>query len=308
MKSKSLPSRALRLITYDELRKHVRAFAEGYLKTVLLVGPPGTGKSRYLRQIVGSGAHCIEGNATPFGIYCDVYEHIDQPLVLDDVDGLYKDQNGIRLLKSLCQTDVPKRLSWTSNAAAFDRRGVPRSFTTSSAVAVIANTWETINADVGAFEDRAHVLYFDPTPEEIHREAATWFGDQDVFDFVGNHMHLIAQHSLRVYVLAADLKAAGLDWQQFVLSRFLSGTALSVARFKHNASYTTEEQRAAAFHAAGHGCRSTYFTYAARLRARNTFPRIQLQHPVGPEAGAQSPPRRAPRRAVIYPRNPLGGS
>jgi hypothetical protein len=53
----------------------------------------------------------IDGMATPLGIYMAAYEHCHQPIVLDDVDGLYKNQSGVRLLKALCQTDLEKSLS-----------------------------------------------------------------------------------------------------------------------------------------------------------------------------------------------------
>src|SRR5262249_6504493 len=57
-----------------------------------------------------------------------------QPLVLDDVDGLYADRQGIRLLKALGQTEGTKTLSWQSAAPALARHDLPRQFTTTSRV------------------------------------------------------------------------------------------------------------------------------------------------------------------------------
>jgi hypothetical protein len=42
-----------------------------------------------------------------------------------------------------------------------------------------------LNADVAALEDRGHVLVFEPTALEVHHQAAGWFWDQQIFDFVG---------------------------------------------------------------------------------------------------------------------------
>jgi hypothetical protein len=67
----------------------MRAFASGALNFVLLAGPPGVGKSQQARQALGDGIGWIEGNATAFGIYEAAYRHRDQPIVLDDIDGLY---------------------------------------------------------------------------------------------------------------------------------------------------------------------------------------------------------------------------
>ena len=64
--------------------------------------------------------------------------HQDQPIVLDDVDALYRDANGIRLLKQLCQSEPSRLLGWYSDPQYMQRRGGPPKFTTSSPVAIIA--------------------------------------------------------------------------------------------------------------------------------------------------------------------------
>ena len=275
-KSKRLPDYVLRIATYAELAQYAAAFARAHLNLLFLFGHPGLGKSRCVREAIGGEVCWIEGNASPFGIYTAAYEHRDQPIVLDDVDGLYRDRNGVRLLKSLCQTEPLKRLSWNSNAVALQQRGIPRDFTTRSRVVIIANEWKSLNADVAALEDRGHLLHFDPDPLEVHRHAAGWFGDQEVFDWIGDRLHLVKQPSLRLYTLAAELKPAGLDWQAAVLSRCLTGAALEVARLKADARFATEEDRARAFVEAGHGCRATYFNHARKLRG-TPAPRMRLQ-------------------------------
>jgi hypothetical protein len=46
------------------------------------------------------------------GIYLQAFEFRNQPLILDDIDGLYADRSGIRLLKALCQSEPVKTLGW----------------------------------------------------------------------------------------------------------------------------------------------------------------------------------------------------
>jgi hypothetical protein len=242
----------------------------------MIFGPPGVGKSRCVRQRLGSRVCWIGGQATPFGIYLKAYEHRHQPLVLDDVDGLYADRSGVRLLKALGQTERTKTLSWLSAAPTLQRHGIPRQFTTTSRVALVGNDWKTLNDDVSALEDRGHVLLFEPAPLEVHRQAARWFWDAEIFDFVADHLHLMAQHSLRTYRQAWELKQAGLGWQQGVLSRCLEGTALIVAQLKANRSFANEAARVRAFVQAGAGCRATYFLHAKKLRAVTATPKIAL--------------------------------
>ena len=47
------------------------------------------------------------------------------------------------------------------------------------------------------------------TALEAHRVAAAWFQDAEIFDFVADHVHLMAQYSLRPYRQAWELKQAG---------------------------------------------------------------------------------------------------
>lgn len=275
-KSKSLPDQALLVRSYAQLEDYARAFGDGHLNLLLLCGPPGTGKSRCLRDAVGDRAGWIDGTASAFGIYQRAYQWRNRPLILDDIDGLDRDRSALRLLKALCQTDQLKSLCWQTDARALDRNRIPRQFTTTSRVAIIANQWRSFGADVTALEDRGHLLVFDPPPLEVHRRAVAWFWAQEIFDFVGGHLHLMEQHSLRTYVLAWELKVAGLDWRRAILNRFLSGAGLEVARLKADAGFANEEDRVRAFVTTGAGCRATYFNHARKLQGVAEVPALTL--------------------------------
>lgn len=284
VKSKSRPDFATSVHLYSQLQDYVRAFVEGHIKTLFVIGPPGTGKSRCIAEVTGKSALWIDGNATAFRLYVSAYEYRDQPIVLDDVDGLYRDRAAVRLLKALCQTEPVKSVSWQSNAAALDQLGVPRKFSTTSPMVIIANEWKSLNTNVSAVEDRGHILVFEPSPLEIHKHASQWFWDQEIFDFVASKLHLIKMHSLRTYCLASELKRAGINWKDSVLVRCLSGKALEVARLKADQNFSSEEDRVVAFVAAGHGCRATYFNYSKQLRPQVEVPVIVLKNTSPPAA------------------------
>jgi hypothetical protein len=271
-KPKQTARNAIVVKRYQELDSFTRAFAAGHLRFLMVVGPAGTGKSRAMRSAVADRAAWIDGNATAFGVYCAAFMHQDQPIVLDDVDALYRDANGIRLLKQLCQSEPTRLLGWYSDPQYLKRRGIPVKFTTSSPVAIIANRWSTVNADVGALEDRGHMILFDPPPLEVHRQAALWFRDREVFGFISDHLHLITSHSFRTYLLAWELKKAKMDWKRTILARFLRGPALLVAQLKTDPTFESEEERARAFREAGGGNRATYFNYAKKLRTPGPNP------------------------------------
>src|SRR5262249_39522 len=235
------------------------------LNLLLLFGPPGVGKSRAVCGALDPAVGWLSGQATPLGIYLQAYAYRHQPLVLDDVDGLYADRSGIRLLKALCQTEPVKTVAWHTTTPILELHDVPPQFSTTSRLALIGNDWKTLNADVAALEDRGHVLVFEPTALEVHQQAADWFWDREIFNFVAAHLSLVGELSLRKYRQAWELKQAGLDWRRAVLSRCLSGPALLVARLKADTTFPNEAARVRAFIAAGGGCRATYFQHARKL-------------------------------------------
>jgi hypothetical protein len=126
------------------------------------------------------------------------------------------------------------------------------------------------------------VLLFEPTALEVHRQAAEWFWDQEIFDLVADHLHLFERHSLRTYVHASELKRAGLDWRRGVLSRCLSGVALEVVKLKADPAYASEAERVRAFVRSGAGCRATYFNHAKKLQPPKRTPKIQLTQTAPP--------------------------
>jgi hypothetical protein len=259
------PENPIGVSTYMELETFAEAFAEGKINLLILIGAPGLQKSRLLRK-AAEKACVIQGTATPFGIYRQLWQHCDQLLILDDLDRFYANATGVQLLKSLCQTEAKKTLAWHSNTAALVNEGIPVEFATRSKVAIIANSWAKLDANVQALEDRGHVIVFEPPALEVHRRTAKWFWDQEIFDFVGEHLHLIAQPSMRHYVAACELKTAKLPWRPYLLGRFLTGKALEVAKLKANRGFATEMERWKAFVAAGHGNRATYFNQAKKLK------------------------------------------
>ncbi len=167
-----------------------------------------------MRAALDGKACWIEGNATPFGMYAKLYRHRDQFVVIDDVDALYADRSGVRLLKCLCQTEEEKAVAWHSDARSLERQGIPREFTTKSRVVIISNDWKTLNKNVAALQDRGHVLMFQPGAAEVHRKAGTWFDDPEIYEWFAANLHRVREPSMRHYVRARELKAAGMDWTE----------------------------------------------------------------------------------------------
>ncbi len=261
----AIPDGSIILHTYGALEDYVRAFAQGHINLLILVGPPGLAKSRTVRAILRDDASWIEGNATAFGMYLQLYRNRDRFVVIDDVDSLYSDRNGIRLLKCLCQTEEAKTVAWHSAARSLEKAGIPRVFVTRSRVVIICNDWRTLNRNVAALQDRGHVLVFRPTATEVHARATEWFQDKEILTWFAANLHRIPVPSLRLYLRAAELRRAGMDWTSCLpLTRDNLRKRL-VMELKADQSYETEESRVRAFAVRGGGCRATYFNYVRKL-------------------------------------------
>jgi hypothetical protein len=268
-KSRITPEPAIPVRTYGELEQYVRAFSAKHLNLLIVLGGPGLAKSQMVRRLIGEQACWIEGNATAFGMYLALWRHKDELVIIDDVDNLYSDRSAVRLLKCLCQTDPVKHIAWQSASSRLEREGVPRSFQTKSRVTLIANDWKMLNGNVEAVQDRGHVIVFEPTAEEVHRQVCQWFSDAEILEWFEAHLHLVHRPSMRHYVRAAELKKAGLNWMQAILSDALSEKTLLVARIKADSRYVNEQQRVEAFRRLGGGCRATYFNHARRLNGKS---------------------------------------
>ena len=218
--------------------------------------------------VLGDGKACwIEGNATPFGMYAKLYRHRDQFVVIDDVDALYADRSGVRLLKCLCQTEVEKAVAWHSDARSLERQRIPREFTTKSRVVIISNNdWQTFNKNVAALQDRGHVLLFQPGAAEVHQKAGAWFDDEEIYEWFAKNLHRVREPSLRHYVRAKELKAAGTDWTAVLVAEDQNPRARLAGELLARPAYDSTAARVKAFAQQGGGCRATFFNYRRRLQ------------------------------------------
>ena len=271
-RQKPLPSHCITVRTYPELRDLLTAFGNGSYDLICVLGGPGLGKSemvkRIMQQSVGPvGWGLITGKHTPLDLYQRLHRYRSVPVVLDDLDDVLRKPDNVMMLKSLCDTMPVKRVEWGSNHAAFNS-DLPKSFETISRVCLISNDWNALDRNIGALHDRGVVLLFQPSATEVHRElaGAGWFAEEEVFEFVGQHLYLVAEPSFRFYKTAAAHKRAGLDWRDLTLRGIESAAdpkLLLLARILADNTYdampSPEQARVRAFGKLGGGSKATYY-------------------------------------------------
>jgi hypothetical protein len=274
-----LPREVIGLTTFAQLDLYLRKFSSGELGLVLLLGRHGTGKSEGVKRAlsvpdpaapadadVPGATLYLEGHMQPFGLYRQLWEHRDRLIVLDDLDRLYADPDCVRLLKPLCNTVKHKRLHWLTNLTMNDG-DIPASFVTSSSVILIANEWKSLNPNVKALEDRAIILHFNPSNQEVHRKVGEWFDDPEVYEFLGQIIAVVPSISMRHYCKGSRLRRSGLaDWRTSLLQMVIPDTRHAcVLAVQHDPDLHSEQQRVEQFIALTRCSRATYFRIKSRL-------------------------------------------
>ncbi|MGD0896641.1 MAG: hypothetical protein ABR915_02320 [Thermoguttaceae bacterium] len=218
MRSAKIPSDAQIVRTFVEYRTIVDAFFRWAFNLLIIIGRSGMSKSKEFEFRSKHGeCYTVKGHATPYYTYKELYGHRNQLIVIDDGEMLWKEKDGRILLRSLTESEACKKVHWASANKDLEELGIPTSFRTRSKVAVICNKFMFGKSDEkAAILDRAQVVYFDPTPLEVHTNTATWFWDQEVYDYIGSRLSVITNLTARTYVKACEQKNAGMDWQALI--------------------------------------------------------------------------------------------
>ena len=197
--------------------------------------------------------------------------------MIDDVDDALKDRVWINLLKNLCQTDDVKTVSWGTRASKLEECGVPRRFQTRSRVAMLGNDVENVSKNLAAVLDRALVVTFMPSAAALHAEAARWFKDEEIYEFIGRHLPIITTPSFRDYDIAQRRKELGRDWQKTLLNRWVDDEKVALyIRVSSEHALCTSAQRETRFAELGGGSRDTYMRAQRRYRQLTQVATVKL--------------------------------
>ena len=109
------------------------------------------------------------------------------------------------------------------------------------------------------------MLMFEPGAAEVHRKAGTWFDDPEIYQWFADNLHRVREPSMRHYVRARELKAAGMDWTEVLAVEAGNKRERLAAELLASAEHGSTAERVKAFVERGGGCRATFFNYRRYL-------------------------------------------
>jgi len=157
----------IRTDTIEDLKEYAEMWVVNEIPHIYLEGTPGSGKSYTFREVTEDVTrNAWIGNCSPFAFYKKLYKVREADIiVLDDIDGLLYDRNGLRLLKEAMGSEDERTLHWNSNRTGSGKE-VPAQFDIKARFCVITNDFGSRNQHTQAVQSRAVVIEHAPKPKE----------------------------------------------------------------------------------------------------------------------------------------------
>jgi hypothetical protein len=239
---------------FDILDQMTKATIAGDVRAMIVVGPPGVGKSHGVeKQLEHSGLfdqlsgrrakyEIIKGAMTPIGLYCTLYKHSDRNnvLVFDDCDSVFQDDLSLNILKAALDSGRKRRIYWNSDSAMLRREGVPDMFDFKGSCIFITNLQfqnlksKKLQDHLEALQSRCHFLDLTLNTmrdrflriKQIYLKGEL-FADYDftpeqgneIIEFMNTNQDRLREMSLRMALKIADLTKVSVDnWRALAIS------------------------------------------------------------------------------------------
>jgi hypothetical protein len=231
-----------------------RATISGDVRAMIVVGPPGVGKSYGVEfELEKSGMfdrisgkkikyEVVKGAMTPIGLYCTLYRHSDanNVLVFDDCDSVFQDELALNILKAALDSGKKRKIHWNSDSSMLRREGVPDMFDFKGGAIFITNLkFDNIKSKkmqdhLEALQSRCHFLDLTLNTmrdkflriKQIFRQGDL-FKDYDfspeigeeILQFMDANQTKLREMSLRMALKLADLTKVSQDnWKALAVS------------------------------------------------------------------------------------------
>ena len=226
---------------FEILDEMTRATVNGDVRAMIVVGPPGVGKSYgvehelskagMLDDIAGRDRcyEVVKGAMTALGLYCKLHEYSEKNrvLVFDDCDSVLTDELSLNILKAALDSSKKRTIHWNADSYKLRNEGVPNKFNFYGSVIFITNI-KFDNVRSAKLKDHLEALmsrchYLDLTLDtmrdkylrikQIARTGGLFReygmdaqGENEILEYMYDNQGRLREMSLRMAIKLADLR------------------------------------------------------------------------------------------------------
>jgi hypothetical protein len=239
---------------FDILEDMTRAVKKGDVRSMIVTGPPGVGKSFGVEKVLSKHDvfadvandsklkkyEVVKGAMSAIGLYKKLYEFSDKKniLVFDDCDSVLLDDLSLNILKAALDSGKKRMIHWNTDSRLLRQEGVPNSFEFKGGAIFITNIKfdhvksKKLRDHLEALESRCHYLdlTIDTQREKLLRikqvirdagmlDAYELEDDakQEVVEFINANAERMRELSLRMVLKVADIRVSMPErWQAVV--------------------------------------------------------------------------------------------
>jgi hypothetical protein len=230
---------------FEILDDMTRAVKAGKVRSMIVTGPPGVGKSFGVEKVLSKHDllanvaqdeklkkyEVVKGAMSALGLYAKLFAYKDAKsiLVFDDCDSVLLDDLSLNILKAALDSGSKRMIHWNTDSRLLSNEGIPNSFEFKGGAIFITNIkFENVRSKklrdhLEALESRCHYLdlTIDTEREKLLRIkqvvrdadmlAAYDMSDeakQEVVDFIMLNSKKMRELSLRMVLKVADIRVS----------------------------------------------------------------------------------------------------
>ena len=233
------------------LENMTRAVKTGKVRSMIVSGPPGVGKSHGVEQVLkvhdtiadiagdpGMRQYeIVKGTMSALHLYLKLYTYKDPKniIVFDDCDSVLLDEESLGLLKTALDSTSRRTISWHKASRILQEADIPNSFDFMGGCIFITNLkFDNVRSKkmrdhLSALESRSHYLdlTIDTDHEKVlrikqivadgmlHKYRLGADVETEIIEFINDNKHRMRELSLRMVIKAAELvKSFGTGWKE----------------------------------------------------------------------------------------------
>jgi hypothetical protein len=230
---------------FEILEDMTRAVKKGDVRSMIVTGPPGVGKSFGVEKVLSKHDvfadvaddkklkkyEVVKGAMSAIGLYKKLYEFSDKKsiLVFDDCDSVLLDDLSLNILKAALDSGKKRMIHWNTDSRSLSQEGMPNSFEFKGGAIFITNIKfdhvrsKKLRDHLEALESRCHYLdlTIDTQREKLLRikQVVRDAGMLDAYDlddaakaecveFVNTNANRMRELSLRMVLKVADIRVS----------------------------------------------------------------------------------------------------